>query len=70
MAVQTYFVPNGMQSIDATEVSYNPGYNLVWEQNGTARTAGYADQYLDYAAYFNWKKARSDDNKNNHGYGP
>jgi hypothetical protein len=68
-AAQTYFVPNGMQSQDSTELSYNPGYNQAWEQNGTARTAGYVDESLDAGGFFNWKKARSDDNKGR-GYGP
>jgi hypothetical protein len=63
--------PNGMQSgTDALEVTYSPGYNLVWEQNGTARTAGYVDESLNPDGFFTWKKARSDDNKNNHGGGP
>lgn len=62
--------PNGMQGIDSTELTYRPGYNQVWEQNGNARTAGYADESVNSVAFFTWKQARSDDNKNNHAYGP
>jgi len=67
----TITTPSGMQSgIDSTELTYNPGYNQPWEQNGTARTAGYVDPSINVDSFFNWKKARSDDNKNNHNYGP
>jgi hypothetical protein len=63
--------PNGMQSgLDATELSYKPGHNKAWENNGNTRTAGYVDESLDPIGFFTWKGARSDDNKNNHGYGP
>lgn len=63
--------PTGMQSgVDATELTFNPGHNRPWEQNGVARTAGYIDQSLNQDANFTWKKARSDDNRTNHSYGP
>lgn len=63
--------PNGMQSgTDSTELTYNPGYNQPWEQNGLARTAGYVDETVNSVGFFTWKQARSDDNKNNHNYGP
>jgi len=63
--------PNGMQSgTDSTELTYRPGYNQVWEQNGNARTAGYIDESINSDSFFTWKYNRSQDNKNNHNYGP
>jgi hypothetical protein len=60
-----------MQSgTDSTELTYYHGWNKVWEQGGTTRTAGWVSESLDPDGFFNWKKARSDDNKNNHSYGP
>jgi len=60
-----------MQSgTDGTELTYNPGHPRPWENAGATRTAGYIDESLNPDSFFTWKKARSDDNKNNHGYGP
>jgi hypothetical protein len=67
----TISTPNGMQSgTDATELTFRPGWWRVWETNGTTITAGYIAESLNPDSFFNWKKARSDDNKNNHNYGP
>ena len=67
----TISTPNGMQSgTDATELTFYQGWWKVWEQGGTALTAGFIAESLNPDSFFTWKKSRSDDNKNNHNYGP
>ena len=67
----TISTPNGMQSgTDATELTFYQGWWKVWEQGGTSTTAGFVNESLNPDSFFTWKKTRSDDNKNNHGYGP
>ena len=62
--------PNGMQSgKDSTELTYRPGYNKGWENGGTTRSTGYANESINSDAFFTWKYQRAQDHKNIHSYG-
>lgn len=61
MALDT---PTGQQAADdAAQLAYHGHWWRFWEQGGLSTTTGYIDVSANPTAHYNWRKARSDENK-------